>query len=49
MYWDWTYILVLIGMALSLAASAKVKSTYAKYQQVRSLSGGADSARKRDL
>ena len=39
MYWDWTYILVLIGMVLSLAASAKVKSTYAKYQKVRSLSG----------
>lgn len=44
MYWDWTYLLVLIGMVLSLAASAKVKSTYAKYQQVRSLSGMTGAA-----
>ncbi len=26
-YYDWTYILVLIGVVLSLLASAKVKST----------------------
>ena len=37
MYFDWTYLLVLIGMGLSLLASAKVKSTYAKYEKVRSL------------
>lgn len=48
MYYDWTYILVLIGLLLSLAASAKVKSTYAKYAQVRSLSGltGAEAAER---
>ncbi len=44
MYWDWTYLLVLIGMVLSLAASAKVKRTYAKYQEVRSLSGLSGAA-----
>lgn len=45
-YWDPTYILVIIGMVLSLIASGKVKSTYAKYSRVRSMSGmtGADAA-----
>lgn len=47
-YWDPTYILVLIGALLSLMASGKVKSTYARYSKVRSLSGmtGADAAAK---
>ena len=45
---DPTYILVLIGVVLSLLASAKVKSTYAKYQGVRSMSGltGAQAAER---
>ena len=34
-YYDWTYILVLIGVVLSLLASAKVKSTFARYSNVR--------------
>lgn len=34
MYWDPTYILVLIGVLLSLIASGMVRSTYAKYQKV---------------
>jgi Zn-dependent membrane protease YugP len=38
-FFDSTYILVFIGIALSLAASAKVKSTFAKYSQIRSMSG----------
>jgi Zn-dependent membrane protease YugP len=38
-FFDSTYILVFIGIALSLAASARVKSTFAKYSQVRSMSG----------
>lgn len=48
MYFDWTYLLVLVGMGLSLLASAKVKSTYAKYEKVRSLSGltGAQTAER---
>lgn len=47
-YWDPTYFLVLIGVVLSLLASAKVKSTYARYSQVRSMSGitGAEAARR---
>lgn len=38
-YFDPTYVLVLIGVALCLAASAKVKSTYAKYGAVRNQKG----------
>ena len=38
-YMDPTYILVLIGVVLSLWASAKVKMTYSKYSRVRSMSG----------
>ena len=36
---DPTYILVLIGAVLCLAASALVKSTYSKYSRVSSMSG----------
>ena len=36
---DPTYILLVIGMLLSLAASAKLKSTFAQYRRVRSASG----------
>jgi len=39
LYYDWTYILVLIGLALSLWASAGMKSTYSKYSQVVSSRG----------
>ncbi len=39
MYWDPTYILVLIGAVICLIASAGVKTTYAKYEKVRSRSG----------
>ena len=47
-YYDWTYILIVIGMLLSLAASAKVRSTYARYSAVRSISGmtGEEAARR---
>lgn len=38
-YYDRTYILLIIGMLLSVAASAKLKSTFAKYRGVRSASG----------
>ena len=46
-YFDSTYILILIGAVISMIASAKVKSTYAKYGQVMSRSGftGTDAAR----
>lgn len=36
---DSTYYLVIIGMLLTLAASARVKTTFAKYSKVRSRSG----------
>lgn len=36
---DPTYILVLIGVVLSLLASARVKSTFARYQRVRNRAG----------
>jgi Zn-dependent membrane protease YugP len=46
MYYDPTYILVLIGVILSLVASARVKSTFSKYSQVRNSRGmtGAQAA-----
>ncbi len=48
MYFDPTYILIIIGMVLSLAASAMVKSTYSKYSGVRAASGmtGAQAAER---
>lgn len=47
-YYDPTYILLLIGVILSLAASAGVRSTYARYDSVRSRSGltGAEAAER---
>ncbi len=39
-YWmDYTYILVIIGAIICLAASAKMNSTFSHYQRVRSMSG----------
>ncbi len=47
-YFDPTYYLVIIGALLSLAASARVRSTFTKYSKVRSLSGmtGAQAAER---
>ena len=47
-FWDSTYILVLIGVVLSLIASARVRTTYAKYSRVQSAGGmtGAEVARR---
>ncbi len=47
-YFDPTYILVLIGVVISLLASARVKSTFNKYSRVRSMSGitGAQAAER---
>lgn len=46
--WDPTYVLILIGIVLSLLASSKVKSTFSKYSGVRSASGitGAEAAQR---
>lgn len=48
MYFDPTYILVIIGVIISLIASAKVKSTYVRYDRVRNHAGitGAMAARQ---
>ena len=47
-FYDPTYILVIIGLALSLFASFGVKSTFSKYSKVFSASGltGSTAARK---
>ena len=48
MYFDPTYFLIVIGMLISLAASANVNGTFSKYAKVRSMSGltGAEAARR---
>ena len=47
-FFDPTYILVIIGVLLSLGASARVKSTFHSYSRVRSRSGmtGAETAQR---
>ena len=35
-FYDWTYFLVLVGAVISMIASSKVKTTYAKYGKVAS-------------
>ena len=45
---DPTYLLLIIGVLLSLAASSRLRRTFNKYSQVRSASGmtGAQAARR---
>ncbi len=47
-YFDPTYILVIIGAVICLIASARVKTTFHKYNRVRSMSGmtGAQAAER---
>ena len=47
-YFDPTYILIIIGAVICLIASARVKSTFKKYDKVRSMSGmtGAQAAER---
>lgn len=47
-FFDPTMILVLIGVGLSMWASARVNSTFARYSRVRSMSGmtGAEAAKR---
>ncbi len=47
-FYDPTYILVLIGVVISMAASGMVKSAFSRYSQVRSASGmtGAQTAER---
>lgn len=50
MYWgyDSTYILLIIGMVISAAATARLNSVYGKYRKVKSASGmtGAEAAQR---
>ena len=48
MMWDPTYILILVGVVLSMLASARVKSTFSWFSRVRSMSGltGAQTAQR---
>ena len=39
MYFDPTYILVLIGVIICLVASAKMNATFSKYSRIRNHSG----------
>lgn len=47
-FFDPTYLLVIIGAVICLAASARVKTTFHKYARVRSMSGmtGAEAAQR---
>lgn len=47
-YWEPTYILVVIGAVICMIASARVKGTFNKYSQLRSMSGmnGAQVAQR---
>lgn len=47
-YFDSTYILVLIGVVISIGASTKLRSTYQRYSAVRSACGmtGAEAANR---
>lgn len=47
-YWDPTYILVVIGAVICMIASARVKGTFNKHSQLRSMSGmnGAQVAQR---
>ena len=48
LYYDWTYILVLIGAVICMIASSNVKSTYQKYSSYRSMTNmtGAQAAER---
>ena len=47
-WWDPTYILVIIGALLCMLASARVKGTFHKYSQIRSMGNltGAQAAER---
>lgn len=47
-YFDPTYVLVLIGLALTMAASFRMNSTFSKYSKMKSASGmtGAEAAQR---
>jgi Zn-dependent membrane protease YugP len=48
MFFDWTYVLVLIGIGICIWAQSRVKGTFTKYSKVRATSGltGVETATK---
>ena len=46
MFYDPTYILVMIGVVICLLASAKMNSTFSKYSRVRRSGRSASSQRR---
>ena len=48
MYWDWTYIFVIIAAVISAVASMTVNTTFSRYSGVRAISGmtGAEAAQR---
>ena len=46
MYFDWTYLLVIVGIVLSMIASSRVKNTFEQYSKVYAVRGmtGAQAA-----
>ncbi len=47
-YFDWTYLLVIASVILSMMASARVKSAFAKYSRISTIQGvtGAQAAQQ---
>lgn len=47
-YFDWTYLLVIAGVILSMMASARMKSAFAKYSRISTIQGvtGAQAAQQ---
>ena len=43
-YFDPTYVLILIGVVISMAASDKLNPTYQRYSAVRSMCGSTGAA-----
>lgn len=46
---DWTYLLLIIGMLLSLGAQSILKSTFSKYCRIRSASGLTGAAAAQEI
>lgn len=48
MYFDWTYLLIIAGVILSLAASSRVKSTFNRFAAIPTVQGmtGAQAAER---
>ena len=47
MYYDWTYILVLIGALISFVASLNVNGTFKRYNRVRNMNYNSSISKDR--